>query len=187
MLQQPPNLSEVSKDKIDIMNMTFSMSIHILRAFFLELLDKIKDHPNVNKFKKRLDVIMPQLDPGGFRLTFNNKVYSLMYQQCDQDYDLNNQINKIPNLNKLNEGDVQKLIKEIDIAASSVPCVHQKYVKRDDFMKLLGDVFNALDQTLSQEDSDAHKDYTLKIDQYNRTYQMNEPDGIKFGLYVNVL
>lgn len=187
MTQQTPDLSHVPNDKKDIINMAFSLSIHVLRAFYMELLDNIKNHPNINDIKGRLDELMPVLEPGGFRVVLNGSEYSLKFQQCKSDYDLNKEINKIPNLGKMDESDKQKFIREIDIAASSVPCVHSKYMTRDDFKLLLKDIFDIFDREFSLEKADKLKDLSLKVNEHQRTYQIIDPDGIRFGLHVNKL
>lgn len=187
MLQQAPDLSQVSDDKKDIINMGFSMSIHVLRSFYEELLDKIKTHSGTQKLKDKLDELMPPLEPGGFRIAHENKEYSLMFQKCKADYDLNREVNKIPNLISLSDLDKQKILKEIDIAVSSVPCVYNKYMGRDDFKQLLKDMFDIFDEEFSAEVADEYKDVALKMNQHQRTYQVIEPNGVKFGLHVNKL
>lgn len=189
----PKDLKDIPKDKQEILILGFSLSVHVLRGLYLEVIDKLKfidmaPHDCVGKFKMRLDTILPIVEPGGFRIHLNNKNYSMMYKKIPdiKQYNLDTEINKIPNLGRLSDLDKQNFIKEIDICASSVSSVNTQLMKRKDFQKLIKDIFDIFDDTLPQNEADKCKDIGLKIIDNQRVYHIYE-DGIYFGIFIDTL
>lgn len=189
----PKDLKDIPKDKQELLTLGFSLSVHVLRSFYYEIINRLKfideaKHDKVKEFEKRLDEMLPILEPGGFHIHLNKKEYSMLYKPIKDinKYDLNLEINKIPNLGKLPEEDKQKILKEIDICASSIPSVNNQLIRRKDFQKLIKDIFDIFDDTLPKEKADEQKDIDLKVMENQRIYYIYE-NGVHFGIHIDSL
>ena len=185
-MQEIPNLDNVSPRRKDFLNIGFAISIHVLRAFYTELINKCKNKKE--DFIKELDEHMPEIEHAGSRLCLNNKEYSLIFKKCSEDYDLNREINKVPNLGRLSPKEKETLIKQIDVTVSSVWCVNKKYTEKKEFLLFLKNIFDELDNSYKSEESDKIKDIELKIDQFQRTYRMSEDkNSLRYGIHVDIM
>jgi hypothetical protein len=185
--QLPNNLKQVDKNKQVILTLGFSLSVHVLRSFYYELISKIKTHPKYKEFTERLDEILPVIEPGGFHIHLCGKDYSMMYKPCKdiEQYDLNKEVNKIPNLNKLSSSETEQFVKEIDICASSISSINGELTKKKKFKSLIKDIFDTFDTHYSSDEADKHKDINLKLEEHQRTYHMSEDkDALHFGIHI---
>ena len=187
----PKDLKDIPKDKRELLTLGFSLSVHVLRSFYFEIINKLKfmdqtPHDRIENFSKRLDELLPIVEPGGFHIHLHGKDYSMIYKPIKDinKYDLNNEVNKIPNLGKLSDEEKQKFIKEIDICASSIPSVNNKLIERKDFQGLIKDIFDVLDDTLPIEEADKQKDIDLKVIDTQRVYYIYE-NGLYFGIHID--
>ena len=181
------DLSSIPEDKKDIFILGFSRAVHVLRAFYFELIDKCSDN-KICDFKSEFDSILPETTPGGTKITLNEKNYMIMYKEIDyKNYNLDTELAKIEGIHGMSPIEKSNFLREVDILASAIPSVNSKLLEMTKFQLLIKKIFNNFDEKYDQVISDSYKDITLKISENQRFYTMDEThdNGIVFGIVVD--
>ena len=183
-----PQPNDIPKDKQEILTLGFSLSVHVLRTFYLDLLDKITDLDKRKTLNLAFNELLPEVEPGGFLIRLGVDQYKMMYMPISNlaKYNLDDEINKIPNLGSLSDYDKNNLKKEIDICASSIPSINQQLIRQKEFIIWIKNIFDEFDLIYEPSLSDNYKDIDLKIISNQRIYHMAE-NGPYFGIFIQKL